>query len=551
MWRSESGANGVSSTNSDKKWNLWINIAVIIQLLLAASSLLHGQEIKLVSPGLINEPGQANLGSTPHKIGIADGSAFSPTTDLSPTLTFQRWSNTSSFLSSSLPTFIPYQFYCNHLSGPGYIYCGDFWVRNNSPKLNDITGVSGRVYMEPFGLVPTVTVSSTSSSGGALFAGTVAYYVSAIMSNGEEILGSQHVTATVTGPDSTVTLSWGALAGAVSYRVYRYWLLAPTIDTQWFSAGSSTTFTDVGSVGTPGIGLSSTGWGGWFQAWKATHSARIAGIEIDAMNISGMDAPYRPDVAGSSIGAQIVSAGGSKNSIGVHLVGEANSPFRRGILLDVGSFSDLGIDIESTDNSNTVSLIRNSSSTGANSAAVWRAQTDTATINLISHGSARTITRNGVALGGYSEVLQTAGNGLLISTLGTPIVLGTGASTPRMSIGGAGKVTFSTPRVDTPKLVTIASDEVSLSIPSTTLDGSDSSLIFISCDDPDTCLAEITETGAASGQRLTIINRGQYDLNMIASSGVLEMQTNWIGEQNTSLDLVYVVDRWVETGRSN
>lgn len=545
MWHSESGEK--------KSMSLSIYAVVILLLGIGAACYVkkvEAQEIKLVSPGLINEPGQANLGPTPHKIGIADGSSSSPVTDLSPTLTFQRWSSTSSFSSSSLPTSIPYQFYCNHLSGPGYIYCGDFWVRNNSSKLNDITGVSGRVYMEPFGLVQGVTLSP-SSTGGSLSAGNVAYYVSGITSTGEEILGSQHATASLSGSTSSVTVSWSALAGASSYRVYRYYPDLPLISPVWFSAGSSTTFTDTGATGTAGIGLSSTGWGGWFQAWKATHSARIAGIEIDAMNISGMDAPYRPDVAGSSIGAQIVSAGGSKNSIGVHLVGEANSPFRRGILLDVGSFSELGIDIESTDNSNTVSLIRNSSSTGTNSAAVWRAQTDTATINLISHGSARTITRNGIALGGYSEVLQTAGNGLLISTLGTPIVLGTGASTPRISIGGAGKVTFSTPRVDTPKLVTITSDSIPSSIPSTILDGADSSLVFVSCDDPDTCLASITETGAASGQRLTIVNRGQYDLNMAASSGVLEMQTNWIGEQYTSLDLVYVVDRWVETGRSN
>lgn len=91
-------------------------------------------------------------------------------------------------------------------------------------------------------------------------------------------------------------------------------------------------------------------------------------------------------------------------------------------------------------NANTFALVENNN-TGLSAAAVLRAKSDTATVNFQAHASTRTVSRFGVALGGYAEMLGVAGKGLVIGTLGgTPLIFGTGA-TARMTIDGAGNVT--------------------------------------------------------------------------------------------------------------
>ncbi|HKR66226.1 MAG TPA: hypothetical protein VJZ00_21025 [Thermoanaerobaculia bacterium] len=98
------------------------------------------------------------------------------------------------------------------------------------------------------------------------------------------------------------------------------------------------------------------------------------------------------------------------------------------------------VDAELVQDANTISQVQNTS-TGTSAAAVVRAKSDTATVNFQAHASTRTISRFGQALGGWSELLQVAGNGLVMGTLGnTSLILGTN-STARMTIAGTGAIT--------------------------------------------------------------------------------------------------------------
>jgi hypothetical protein len=91
-------------------------------------------------------------------------------------------------------------------------------------------------------------------------------------------------------------------------------------------------------------------------------------------------------------------------------------------------------------NVSTVLQVENTNS-GVNAGANFRAQSDTTVVHFRAHGSGRTISRFGVVLGGWSEIVQDIGNGLAIGTqTDKPIILGTN-NTNRLQIGGTGGVT--------------------------------------------------------------------------------------------------------------
>jgi hypothetical protein len=95
-------------------------------------------------------------------------------------------------------------------------------------------------------------------------------------------------------------------------------------------------------------------------------------------------------------------------------------------------------------NANSLLMIENSNS-GLTANAALRAKSDVAQVNFQSHGSTRTISRFGVALGGWNEFLGTTGNGLAIGTnVGAgPLILGT-ANTARINILTDGKIGIGT-----------------------------------------------------------------------------------------------------------
>lgn len=120
--------------------------------------------------------------------------------------------------------------------------------------------------------------------------------------------------------------------------------------------------------------------------------------------------------------------------------------------VDISSDGDVGIGtgspseklhlLESGD-ANTIHLVQNTNATGTAAAAVVRTQADVANISFIGHGSGRTLSRFGQVLGGWGELIATAGNGLAVGTLSNvPLILGTN-NVNRLQIAGSGAVTVS------------------------------------------------------------------------------------------------------------
>ncbi|HSK80485.1 MAG TPA: hypothetical protein VLQ45_28790 [Thermoanaerobaculia bacterium] len=175
----------------------------------------------------------------------------------------------------------------------------------------------------------------------------------------------------------------------------------------------------VATSNTPGIRLEQNNSGGFTaQTWD------IAGNEANF---------FVRDVTGGSRLPFRIRPGAPTSSIDISADGDVG----------VGTASpDEKLHVEENVNENSFILMENPN-TGTEAAAVLRAKADTAIVNFQAHSSTRTLSRFGVAIGGYAEMLQTTGNGLLIGTTGnTPLIFGT-SSTSRMQIAGTGAVTVS------------------------------------------------------------------------------------------------------------
>ena len=98
--------------------------------------------------------------------------------------------------------------------------------------------------------------------------------------------------------------------------------------------------------------------------------------------------------------------------------------------------------IYSSQDKNTFLMVENPAN-GLNAAAILRTSADAANLSISSHASGRTVSRYGLTLGGWDEILAWGySNGLAIGTnVPKPIVFGTN-SIARMTIDGNGNVTI-------------------------------------------------------------------------------------------------------------
>ena len=98
----------------------------------------------------------------------------------------------------------------------------------------------------------TLTLGSTSTTGGTLPAGATYWKVTATAAGGEGI-GSNEVTATLTGSTSTQALSWSAVTGATGWKVYRGTAPgAENVLVTTITSGATLTYTDTGASTGPG-----------------------------------------------------------------------------------------------------------------------------------------------------------------------------------------------------------------------------------------------------------------------------------------------------------
>lgn len=95
---------------------------------------------------------------------------------------------------------------------------------------------------------PVLTLGTTATTGGTLAAGQTYWKITAINAQGETV-GSNEVTALLTGATSTQVLSWATVPSATGFRVYRG--TAPGAENKLVATlGVVTTYTDTGAAGT-------------------------------------------------------------------------------------------------------------------------------------------------------------------------------------------------------------------------------------------------------------------------------------------------------------
>jgi hypothetical protein len=97
---------------------------------------------------------------------------------------------------------------------------------------------------------PVLSLGTTSTTGGTLPAGATYWKITGTAAGGEGV-GSNEVTATLTGTTSSQILNWAALTGATGYKIYRG--TAPGAENVLVATvGNVTTYTDTGIAGTAG-----------------------------------------------------------------------------------------------------------------------------------------------------------------------------------------------------------------------------------------------------------------------------------------------------------
>lgn len=97
---------------------------------------------------------------------------------------------------------------------------------------------------------PVQAATSVNPTGGAFGATGTYFYVITALNAGGETPVSNEMSAGVLAAANTVTLTWTAVPGATSYRIYRG--TANGAESKFFTS-SGTTFTDTGAAGTAGL----------------------------------------------------------------------------------------------------------------------------------------------------------------------------------------------------------------------------------------------------------------------------------------------------------
>jgi RHS repeat-associated protein len=118
---------------------------------------------------------------------------------------------------------------------------------NGSSQLTSITA--------PCAGAPPNFSGTASSTGGSLATGTYYYEVTAVSSGRESPVSSQ-INKAVTGPTGSVALTWTALPGATSYKIYRG---TTSNGENTYYTSTTNSFTDTGAAGTSGTPPAASG----------------------------------------------------------------------------------------------------------------------------------------------------------------------------------------------------------------------------------------------------------------------------------------------------
>jgi hypothetical protein len=173
--------------------------------------------------------------------------------------------NTSTFAGAN--TDVQNDHICGgHNTGAGNVALGVLatsgsigYVDVATARLTKLTGVPAKQQdLQDYQTTPNLSspsgvTATPSTTGGSLAAGTYYYEVTAINGNGET-LPSSEVSATTTGTTGSVALSWTAVPGATSYKVYRDTTSGneTTGTTELVNSTTTASFNDTGTATTAG-----------------------------------------------------------------------------------------------------------------------------------------------------------------------------------------------------------------------------------------------------------------------------------------------------------
>ncbi|RJO74172.1 hypothetical protein D5S18_18640 [Nocardia panacis] len=128
---------------------------------------------------------------------------------------------------------------------------------------------TGNVAVSSVPSATTLSLGTTSTTGGTLAAGTYFWKVTAV--GAVESTGSNEVTATTTGSTSSQVLTWTSVSGATGYKIYRG-TSAGAENVLVATLGTVLTYTDTGSAGSASTPPTTTG------TWAVTFQAALAGL---------------------------------------------------------------------------------------------------------------------------------------------------------------------------------------------------------------------------------------------------------------------------------
>lgn len=168
---------------------------------------------------------------------------------------------------------------------------------NVEPPEFVVTGSGGVI---PAAISTPSGEASVASSGGALAANTYRYMVSAINESGET-LPSAETSATTSGGNLTITVTWTAVPGATAYKVYRSLAtgsaakryLATVVSPIYIDAGQDTTTTDL-------VAAANTTEGTTYLPIEALEAGVAGNVGSDAITfmisaINGVESVTNPD----------------------------------------------------------------------------------------------------------------------------------------------------------------------------------------------------------------------------------------------------------------
>ena len=164
--------------------------------------------------------------------------------------------------------------------------------------------------------VPQSPVATATTGSGTLAAGTYYYKVTAIMPDGET-LPSVEVSATLASAGK-IALSWQAVTGALSYKVYRGPL--SNGETVYFSVSNATSFVDDGSASTgtsapasntaaPQDVTATAGSGGALAA--NTYYYKVTALAVDGETLSSQEVSATTDSTNKTVTLTWDAVGGA------------------------------------------------------------------------------------------------------------------------------------------------------------------------------------------------------------------------------------------------